>query len=174
MKKTLTKHRHKPIVHGPKPRSPPEWLNSFMILDLRHSMRHVCPFLRLRFSAHNRPIAPPFFHLLSALKAFAAQPPYTLPLSSTLPDMKASTQLYITLQSLYKDQAEREKNVFKSLISPDVQISDDLIDAFVKNAHGLKIIRGSCWDSLDKNTIALGQYTVPLDPMTWLIGYIYM
>jgi len=88
--------------------------------------------------------------------------------------MKASTQLYITLQSLYKDQAEREKNVFKSLISPDVQISDDLIDAFVKNAHGLKIIRGSCWDSLDKNTIALGQYTVPLDPMTWLIGYIYM
>lgn len=101
--------------------------------------------------------SPPFFHLLSALKAFAAQPPYTLPLSSTLPDMKASTQLYITLQSLYKDQAEREKNVFKSLISPDVQISDDLIDAFVKNAHGLKIIRGSCWDSLDKNTIALGE-----------------
>jgi len=73
--------------------------------------------------------------------------------------MKASTQSYIHLQNLYKDQAEQEKHVFKSLISPDVSISDDLIDAFVKNAHGLKIIRGSCWNSLDENAIALGQFT---------------
>ncbi|KAJ3565311.1 hypothetical protein NP233_g7710 [Leucocoprinus birnbaumii] len=99
---------------------------------------------------------PPFFHLLAALKKFAAQPPYTLPLSSTLPDMKASTDAYIGLQKLYKDQAEREKNVFKSFISPEAQISDDLIDSFVKNAHALKVIRGNSWNSIDKNITALG------------------
>lgn len=101
--------------------------------------------------------SPPFFHLLSALKVFAAQPPYTLPLSSALPDMKASTQSYIHLQNLYKDQAEQEKHVFKSLISPDIVISDDLVDAFVKNAHGIKVIRGSCWNALDENATALGE-----------------
>jgi len=73
--------------------------------------------------------------------------------------MKASTQSYIHLQNLYKDQAEQEKHVFKSLISPDIVISDDLVDAFVKNAHGIKVIRGSCWNALDENATALGQFT---------------
>ncbi|KXN85116.1 NEDD8-activating enzyme E1 regulatory subunit [Leucoagaricus sp. SymC.cos] len=100
--------------------------------------------------------SPPFFHLLAALKRFAAQPPYTLPLTSTLPDMKASTDAYIGLQRLYKDQVEREKGVFKSFISPEVHISDDLIDSFVKNAHALKVIRGTSWDSIDKDANALG------------------
>jgi amyloid beta precursor protein binding protein 1 len=99
----------------------------------------------------------PFFHLLAALKKFVAQPPYTLPLTSTLPDMKASTDAYVGLQKLYKDQAEREKAIFKSLISPEVRIGDDLIDSFVKNSHALKVIRGTAWSDIDKNSVALGQ-----------------
>lgn len=72
--------------------------------------------------------------------------------------MKASTDAYIGLQKLYKDQAEREKAIFKSFISPDVKISDDLIDSFVKNAHALKVIRGSSWNSIDKNASALSKW----------------
>jgi amyloid beta precursor protein binding protein 1 len=74
--------------------------------------------------------------------------------------MKASTDAYINLQKLYKDQAEREKNTFKNFISPDVQISDDLIDSLVKNAHALKVIRGTAWNAIDKNATALGQHAV--------------
>jgi len=119
----------------------------------------LLPFqLFLQHSSFSLYKAPPFFHLLSALKAFAARPPHTLPLSSALPDMKASTQSYIHLQNLYKDQADQEKTVFKSLISPDVAISDDVIDAFVKNVHGIKVIRGSCWNALDEDATALGQF----------------
>lgn len=125
-------------------------------------MPHVCIsfpclfFLRPRAYLRIR-IAPLFFHLLAALKKFAAQPPHTLPLSSTLPDMKASTDAYIGLQKLYKDQAEREKAIFRSFISPDVKIGDDLIDSFVKNAHALRVIRGSPWVSIDENANALGK-----------------
>ncbi|KAK7472477.1 hypothetical protein VKT23_000592 [Stygiomarasmius scandens] len=94
------------------------------------------------------PTSPPFFHLLYALKQFAAQSPHVLPLTSTLPDMKASTGSYIHLQRLYKDRAEEEKQIFKSFLQ--VPIPDDLVDSFVKNAHGLKVLRGKKWGSMDE------------------------
>ncbi|KAF7760205.1 hypothetical protein Agabi119p4_10881 [Agaricus bisporus var. burnettii] len=100
-------------------------------------------------------MSPPFFHLVAALKKFAAQPPYTLPLTSMLPDMKASTEAYITLQKLYKKQAEQEKAIFKSFISPDVKIDDDMIDTFVRNAHAIRVIRTSSWNSIDRDSAKL-------------------
>jgi amyloid beta precursor protein binding protein 1 len=106
--------------------------------------------------------APPFFHLVAALKKFAAQPPYTLPLTSTLPDMKASTEAYITLQKLYKEQAEHEKATFKRFISHDVKIDDDLIDSFVRNAHAIRVIRTSSWSSIDRDAVKLGEHYVLL------------
>ncbi|KAI6026547.1 hypothetical protein BKA83DRAFT_676286, partial [Pisolithus microcarpus] len=52
----------------------------------------------------------PFFHLLAALKEFTDQSEtHTLPLTSTLPDMKADTTNYIHLQKLYKTRADEEK-----------------------------------------------------------------
>ncbi|KAF8874432.1 hypothetical protein BD779DRAFT_1566773 [Infundibulicybe gibba] len=99
------------------------------------------------------PASPPFFHLLAALQKFTLEPPHTLPLTSTLPDMKASTTSYIHLQKLYKTRAEEEKALFKSYLT--VPIDDSIIDAFVKNAHGLKILRGKQWGALDSNPSAL-------------------
>ncbi|KAJ7683019.1 hypothetical protein B0H17DRAFT_1205437 [Mycena rosella] len=58
------------------------------------------------------PASPPFFHLLDALRQFTLAPPHTLPLSSTLPDMKANTTSYIHLQKLYKARAEEDKAAF--------------------------------------------------------------
>lgn len=100
------------------------------------------------------PSSPPFFHLLNALREFTKLPPYTLPLSSTLPDMKSDTTSYIHLQKLYKAQAEREKDIFKKLLSdlsPTVTFDRAMVDDFLKNSHGLKIIRGSKWGTFDKN-----------------------
>jgi len=100
--------------------------------------------------------SPPFFHLLSALHQFTLQPPHTLPLSSTLPDMKANTTSYIHLQKLYKTRAEEEKALFKSFL--EVPMDDATIDTFVKNAHGLKILRGKKWGMLDADPAALGAF----------------
>lgn len=100
------------------------------------------------------PDSPPFFHLLSALHQFTLQPPHTLPLTSTLPDMKADTNSYIHLQKLYKTRAEEEKAIFKSFLT--VPIDDALVDTFVKNSHGLKLLRGKKWGVLDSDPVALG------------------
>ncbi|KAJ7145207.1 hypothetical protein C8R43DRAFT_1013212 [Mycena crocata] len=99
------------------------------------------------------PTSPPFFHLLDALRQFTLAPPHTLPLSSTLPDMKANTESYIHLQKLYKARAEEEKATFKSFLS--VPLDDALVDSFVKNAHGLKVLRGKKWGALDADPAAL-------------------
>ncbi|KAJ7108524.1 hypothetical protein C8R44DRAFT_884599 [Mycena epipterygia] len=99
------------------------------------------------------PASPPFFHLLDALRQFTLQPPHTLPLSSTLPDMKANTSSYIHLQKLYKMRAEEEKATFKAFLT--VPLDDALVDSFVKNAHGLKVLRGKKWGTLDADPAAL-------------------
>ncbi|KZV83526.1 hypothetical protein EXIGLDRAFT_842890 [Exidia glandulosa HHB12029] len=95
-----------------------------------------------------KPDSPPFFHLLDALKRFTERPPHVLPLSATLPDMKSDTKQYVHLQRLYKARAEEEKEEFKKLLG--VQIHDGLVSEFVKNAHGIKILRGRRWGALDE------------------------
>lgn len=102
------------------------------------------------------PTSPPFFHLLEALRQFTLQPPHTLPLSSTLPDMKANTTSYIHLQTLYKTRAEEEKAIFKKFLT--VPLDDAIIDSFVKNAHGLKVLRGKKYGALDADPAALGDF----------------
>ncbi|KAF8965437.1 hypothetical protein BDZ97DRAFT_1918283 [Flammula alnicola] len=63
------------------------------------------------------PSSPPFFYLVHALKKFTEeQPSHTLPLTSALPDMKASTDTYIELQKMYKARADEEKEIFKSYL----------------------------------------------------------
>ena len=105
------------------------------------------------------PTSNPFFHLLAALKTFTEQPPYTLPLSATLPDMKSDTKSYVHLQKLYKAQAEEEKKRFKKILDDrNVQIDPAMIDEFVRNAHGLRIIRGHRWGTIDEQPDRLGEF----------------
>ncbi|KAJ7634864.1 hypothetical protein FB45DRAFT_910090 [Roridomyces roridus] len=99
------------------------------------------------------PTSPPFYHLLDALRQFTLLPPHTLPLSSTLPDMKANTSSYIHLQKLYKTRAEEEKATLKGFLT--VPIDDAMVDSFVKNAHGLKVLRGKKWGALDAEPASL-------------------
>ncbi|KAN0082730.1 hypothetical protein V8E55_008525 [Tylopilus felleus] len=96
----------------------------------------------------------PFFHLLAALKEFTDQSEtHTLPLTSTLPDMKSNTTNYIHLQKLYKTRAEEEKQAFKSHLRAPVD--DTLVDLFVKNAHALQVLRGIQWGAFDQDKTAL-------------------
>ncbi|KIK63910.1 hypothetical protein GYMLUDRAFT_94847 [Collybiopsis luxurians FD-317 M1] len=91
--------------------------------------------------------------LVSALFQFAqnnpASPLYTsglLPLTSTLPDMKSSTDEYVKLQRMYRAQAETEKTVFKQYLSKtQVAVDEATVDTFLKNAHALKVLKGRPW-----------------------------
>lgn len=100
------------------------------------------------------PASPIFYHLLSALKQFAAQPPHVLPLSSTLPDMKSDTEKYVHLQRLYKARAEHERGVLRGLVQ--IPVEDELVDVFVKNAHGLRVLHGRRWGEFDSDREAIG------------------
>jgi hypothetical protein len=97
----------------------------------------------------------PFFHLLAALKEFTDQSEtHTLPLTSTLPDMKSDTSNYIHLQRLYKTRAEEETQAFKSHLR--THVDDATVDLFVKNAHALRVLRGKQWGAFDQDKAALG------------------
>lgn len=100
------------------------------------------------------PSSPTFYHLLSALKQFTAQPPYVLPLSSTLPDMKSDTRNYVHLQRLYKARAEHERGVLRGLVQ--IPVEDELVDVFVKNSHGLRVLHGRRWGEFDSDREAIG------------------
>ncbi|KIY50216.1 hypothetical protein FISHEDRAFT_39656 [Fistulina hepatica ATCC 64428] len=105
---------------------------------------------RLTWESHDT-----FFHLVAALDKFTQEPPYTLPLSSTLPDMKANTTSYIHLQNMYKKAAEEDKARFKSYLK--VAVDDATVDLFVKNCHAIQLLKGRKWGELDRDPQALAK-----------------
>jgi amyloid beta precursor protein binding protein 1 len=116
---------------------------------------------------------PPFFILLAALRTFTQRPPYTLPLSAALPDIKSDTTSYVSLQKLYKTQAEEEKRVYKDILKETVQkvgvtkevldVDSDIVDEFVRNAHGLVVVRGKRWGEFVRDKAALGVFSSTID-----------
>lgn len=90
------------------------------------------------------------------------QPPHTLPLSATLPDMHTSTESYIHLQKLYKARAGEEKAIFKTLLAKvpgGAEVTDDIVDSFLKNCHALKVLRGKKWGAFDADRAALSKFS---------------
>ena len=70
-----------------------------------------------------------------------------LPLSATLPDMKSDTESYVRLQNLYRIQAAEDCECFRSLLP--VPVEAELVNLFVKNAHGVQLLKGACYGVLD-------------------------
>src|SRR5258708_5069724 len=96
---------------------------------------------------------PPFFQLLKALKTFTERYSYP-PLTSTLPDMKASTDEYVRLQNMYKERSEEEKQLVKAILEEQgggKGVDETLLANFVRNAHRLKLVKGRKWGSLEEN-----------------------
>lgn len=106
-----------------------------------------------------------FWLLLHAVRAFTrhpSNPSRLLPLSGALPDMKATSSAYVTLQKLYKQKAREDLDLVKQLLretlatvgavsSNDgggggsvggIDIREEEIESFVKHAAWLKVIRG--------------------------------
>ncbi|KAH9060516.1 hypothetical protein EDB87DRAFT_1683470 [Lactarius vividus] len=89
----------------------------------------------------------PFGYLLAALRLFSDRSSHVLPLSATLPDMKSDTESYVHLQNLYRTRAAEEREQFRALLQ--VPISSELVELFVKNAHGVQLLRGMRYGALD-------------------------
>lgn len=72
--------------------------------------------------------------------------------------MKAEPTSYVHLQKLYKAQAEEEKAAFRKILEDrGVHIEESTVDEFVKNAHGLKVVRGHRWGTLEENPETFGK-----------------
>jgi len=94
-----------------------------------------------------------FWLLLHSVRSFVSHPDNPsglLPLSGTLPDMKAETTGYVDLQNLFKTQAKKDIVLVTTLLSelldkvgrPRESITQDEVDTFVKHTAFLKVVRG--------------------------------
>lgn len=115
--------------------------------------------------------SPPFYHLLKALEDFSSEPPHVLPLTSTLPDMKADTKKYIELQKLYKERSLEEKDKFKQLLAKrGARVDEETIDSFVKNAHAIRLLRGRRWGAFDASSAELGGFST--SSYSWILSVV--
>jgi amyloid beta precursor protein binding protein 1 len=62
------------------------------------------------------------------------------PLQGTIPDMTASTDLYVQLQRLYLQQARDDWNEMRALTSPSA-VSDEDLTTFCQNVFDLDVLR---------------------------------
>lgn len=93
-----------------------------------------------------------FWILLHALRRFTtlATSSSLLPISSSLPDMKASTTSYVTLQNIYKSRARHDVETFKRCLKEvlgeigldEGAVETEEVETFVRNAGGLMVCRG--------------------------------
>ncbi|GAA6015476.1 hypothetical protein JCM8202_002485 [Rhodotorula sphaerocarpa] len=107
-----------------------------------------------------------FWLLLHAVRAFTrhpSNPSHLLPLSGALPDMKATSSGYVTLQKLYKQKAREDLELVRQLLGETLGrveitapsaaaggeagsvrgvVSQAELESFVKHAAWLKMIRG--------------------------------
>jgi NEDD8-activating enzyme E1 regulatory subunit len=77
--------------------------------------------------------------LLKALLKFMDQNSGRAPLGGTLPDMTASTQLYVQLQQIYHHQAQKDISELKSYLLIE-DVSDEDVSSFCANVFHLDVV----------------------------------
>lgn len=94
--------------------------------------------------------SPPFWYIANAIQQFYTKHG-TLPLPGSVPDMKAQSKDYITLQNIYKSKAREDcaqvlatvRELEKSLSRPsNLQVSEKEVENFCKGAAHIHLVRG--------------------------------
>ncbi|GAA5874111.1 hypothetical protein JCM1840_000354 [Sporobolomyces johnsonii] len=94
-----------------------------------------------------------FWLLLHAVRSFTthpSNPSALLPLSGALPDMKADSKNYVSLQTLYRAKAREDLEVVQTLLGALLdrlgiersRVSEGEVETFVKHSAWLKVVRG--------------------------------
>ena len=120
--------------------------------------------------------------LLGALQSFLDNHDGQPPLHGSIPDMTASTELYVKLQDLYQKQAERDFVELKSYLSHPV--ADEVVKLFCQNVHTIDMLKtGTVSDEYNNNTpdnelceeLAMatmeGAERPDQLPLLWYLGY---
>jgi NEDD8-activating enzyme E1 regulatory subunit len=92
--------------------------------------------------------------LLIALKEYIAGPGEGVhwPLSGVVPDMTATSDMFMALQQLYQQKAEEDRLVFKDIVTrlllqmnrESGDISDEVIQIFCRNILNLRYLSSEC------------------------------
>ncbi|CEQ39396.1 SPOSA6832_00915, partial [Sporobolomyces salmonicolor] len=113
--------------------------------SLSASRRLTCSYSALQSSN--------FWLLLHAVRSFTthpSNPSALLPLSGALPDMKADSKNYVSLQALYRAKAREDLGVVQTLLGELMdrlgversRVSEGEVETFVKHSAWLKVVRG--------------------------------
>ncbi|GLI60728.1 hypothetical protein VaNZ11_002954 [Volvox africanus] len=97
-----------------------------------------------------RPGSNEFWIMVAALKEFVeSEGAGTLPLEGSIPDMHATTEMYLRVQHLYKEKAERDvaaveahvRQMLGRLGQPADSISHDTVRLYCRHARHLRCVR---------------------------------
>lgn len=117
---------------------------------------------------------PSFWTIVEALQQFFLEH-NRLPVCGRLPDMKAKSDVYITLQSIYMTKAKQDANeILKSVrnLPGGEQVDRAQVELFCTNVRFIKLINGDCespnslahvvgmWDPMNMNQVWRQQLTV--------------
>lgn len=99
-----------------------------------------------------------FWVLLHTLERFTqhpSNPSHLLPLTGSLPDMKAHSTTYVKLQQIYRSKAKADLDLFQQLLSETLaslaqsggsgstrEIAREELESFVKHSAWVKVLRG--------------------------------
>ncbi|KAM0750517.1 NEDD8-activating enzyme E1 regulatory subunit [Meredithblackwellia eburnea MCA 4105] len=118
-----------------------------------------------------------FWILLRAVRNFVEHPSSEglLPLSGALPDMKADTQRYVGLQTVYRTKARQDLALVEALLSeilstlglPPDSVSKDEADTFVKHSAFLKVVRGRSLRQEAEDSLLKGQIESLAEQASW-------
>lgn len=119
-----------------------------------------------------------FWILIRTLSEFvAASETQSLPLTGSVPDMKATSSAYISLQNVYRAKALEDLAQFRKILARvctqagiQGRIADDEVEAFVKHAGFLKLVRGrsegqKCQEPIKE--AAMLAFMDPVNPSTF-------
>eukprot|EP01027_Heterolobosea_sp_BB2_P024009 GEZU01036124.1.p1 GENE.GEZU01036124.1~~GEZU01036124.1.p1 ORF type:complete len:551 (+),score=208.96 GEZU01036124.1:66-1655(+) len=107
-----------------------------------------------------------------------------LPVAGSIPDMQADTTRYIKLQQLFNEKAEADARVVKKYVEENLkrlnrnenEISFDLVRAFCKNAHNIRLVRyRSLEQEYTPETANTQEISAALeDPMNTVVFYLLL
>ncbi|PYH96638.1 putative ubiquitin-like activating enzyme [Aspergillus ellipticus CBS 707.79] len=121
-------------------------LKSLNPFSLRSSIREI---FEMEECTRLTPDSPDFWVIAAAVREFY-QRHNVLPLPGSLPDMKAQSADYVSLQNIYKSKARKDveevtelvRSIEAQLGSRVAQVSDKDVEIFCKNAAHIKVIHG--------------------------------
>ncbi|PYI11534.1 hypothetical protein BO78DRAFT_382798 [Aspergillus sclerotiicarbonarius CBS 121057] len=121
-------------------------LKSLNPFTLRSSIREIFEMEECRRPS---PDSADFWVIAAAVREFY-QRHSVLPLPGSLPDMKAQSSDYVSLQNIYKSKARKDKEEVTEIVRSievqpgprPLQVSDKDIEVFCKNAAHIKVVHG--------------------------------